>query len=517
MPIDSDTPDPLTAALQAMVSAGPLPMPDAPRNRKERRAAAKAKPAKGRGAGKAPSGGAQDLAAIANYRHSLALNPLQPDTHYNMGNALRRTARHADAALAYGEALRLRPGFADAHNNLGISLQELGRFAQAIAHFGKTLELQTGYPGAVANLASAHSNYGNELLGQQRPEEAAGHYGEALRLRPDFAEAHYNLGTARKSQGRAADAVAHFRQAIAIRPSYAHAHNNLGATLRVLGQLPEAIMEFRLAMQIEPGLHEPHINLGTALYLLGASGQQDAAIAAAREWAAQHPGNAIAQHTLAALAQDAGAAPARASDAYVETLFDDFAARFDATLSGIGYRGPALVDDLLERELPARGLDVLDAGCGTGLSGIPLRARARSLAGVDLSARMLAKAAERGIYDQLHRGELTAFLASRPAAFDLVVAADVLDYFGDLSSVMAAAAGALRPGGALAFTVEAPPGQPGQGWRLLPHGRYCHAATYVQEVVAQAGLSLAQLEPAVIRVETGRNVNGFTALARKPA
>ena len=75
--------------------------------------------------------------------------------------------------------------------------------------------------------------------------------------------------------------------------------------------------------------------------------------------------------------------------------------------------------------------------------GLALRARVDNLTGLDLAPAMIAKAQERGVYDALIVGDATALLASSPqAAFDLIVAADVLAYMGE---VFAHRSGQLRP------------------------------------------------------------------------
>ena len=97
--------------------------------------------------------------------------------------------------------------------------------------------------------------------------------------------------------------------------------------------------------------------------------------------------------------------PPRASDAFIETTFDSFAASFDSKLARLSYRAPALVAEMLKRSgiAPTKSLDVLDAGCGTGLCGALIAPYARRLIGVDLSGRMLAQARQRNVYDELLR------------------------------------------------------------------------------------------------------------------
>ena len=124
----------------------------------------------------------------------------------------------------------------------------------------------------------------------------------------------------------------------------------------------------------------------------------------------------------------------------------------------------------------SRSLDVLDAGCGTGLCGPLVAPYARRLVGVDLSEAMLARARARNVYDELVKRELTAYLRDSPGSFDVIVSADTLVYFGPLEEVAAAAANALRPGGVLVFTVEELSGAASDaGYSLSPNGRYRHS------------------------------------------
>ena len=102
--------------------------------------------------------------------------------------------------------------------------------------------------------------------------------------------------------------------------------------------------------------------------------------------------------------------------AYVRTLFDQYAPRFDAALTeGLGYRGPAVLRDAIAAACTAarRPLQfdaALDLGCGTGLAGAALRPLVERLTGVDLSERMVALAREKKLYDRLETGDLVQFL-----------------------------------------------------------------------------------------------------------
>jgi len=212
------------------------------------------------------------------------------------------------------------------------------------------------------------------------------------------------------------------------------------------------------------------------------------------------------------------AAPERASDNFVRDTFDSFAGSFDRVLDQLGYRAPALIGEYLDREVPATdvALVIADAGCGTGLCAEFLRRRATRLVGVDLSAGMLARAHARKAYDELIESELASWLAGRANEFDLIVSADTLCYFGALEQALAGAAGALRPGGRIVFTVERAADDV-TNYRLDPTGRYSHAENYVRQALAAAGLDSIAIEHVVLRKERGKEVQGLLASARRPS
>src|SRR5262249_3522889 len=112
--------------------------------------------------------------------------------------------------------------------------------------------------------------------------------------------------------------------------------------------------------------------------------------------------------------------------------------------------------------------------------------------------------------------ELTDFLSRSPEAWDLVISADTLTYFGDLSTVVAAAAGALRPGGRFVFTVEmADPESAPQGFRIHSHGRYSNTAEHVRRAIEAAGLKAGPMREVFLRMEGRERVMGWLATGRE--
>ena len=156
--------------------------------------------------------------------------------------------------------------------------------------------------------------------------------------------------------------------------------------------------------------------------------------------------------------------------------------------------------------------EALDLGCGTGLMGQQLGGLAATIDGVDLSAAMIERARATGVYRELHVGPLAAALAASLAGrYDLVTAADVLVYVGDLAPVFAAVWRVLRPGGWFAFTLQASAVEP---FVLGPDLRFAHGRRYVeaQAVACFAGCSVTQ---ASVRTENGRDLPNWIGIAQR--
>jgi tetratricopeptide (TPR) repeat protein len=226
--------------------------------------------------------------AVAEFREALRLRPEAVVVASNLGKALNDLGRHAEAEAELREALRRRPDYVQARVNRGIALQELGRPAEAMAEFRGALRLRPDDP-------VAHHGLGLVLHRLGKPAAAVAEYREALRLRPDDPVAHSNLGGALRDLGKPAEAIAEVKQAIRLRPNFAEAPNNLGHVLRGLGKPAEAIVELRKALRLRPNYPGAHLTLGIALEDLGRLAE---AVAEYREAARQRPDYPEAHYNL---------------------------------------------------------------------------------------------------------------------------------------------------------------------------------------------------------------------------
>ncbi len=361
------------------------------------------------------------------------------------------------------------------------------------------------------NDAEAHTSLGSVLRRLGRLDEAVTAYRRAIELEPDRAGAHNELGTVRMELGWLDGAVAAYRRVVRLEPEFAEAHNNLGRALQELGRFDEAVAAHRRAIALKPGLADAHKNLGVAGRKLGWT---DDAVAAYRSAVELEPDNPSFRFMLDAVT---GGRPERAPEAYVSSLFDFYACRFDRHLvEALDYRGPQLLRDAVERRLGDSRVSwiVLDIGCGTGLCGPLFRRLARRLVGVDLSPRMIDKARERGVYDELHVAEITEYLARSESSVDLIVAADVLVYIGDLRPVLTNAHRALKANGLLAFFVEH---ADGDDFALASSGRFVHGRDYVAREAASAGFAIESVAKEIFRKEKDGPIVGDVYLMRRGA
>jgi predicted TPR repeat methyltransferase len=434
-----------------------------------------------------------------------ATRELSLDEAVALANLLQRNERLDEADALYRAVLEKAPQHVDALHFAGVLAHRLGRHDDAVALIEQSLAL-------ASDRADCYNNLGIVLQSTGRLDAAISAYRRAIALDPRHANAHSNLGVLLRASGRPLDAEASYRTAIELDAGHADAYTNLGILLNGLKRTDEAVACFCKAITLRPRHPDARRLLALAHCTLG---EVNAAVAIFDEWLAEEPDNPVALHMRAACT--GSDVPPRASNGFVERTFDGFAASFESKLQKLSYRAPALVAATVRDAglQPEAGLDVLDAGCGTGLCGPLMAPYAARLVGVDLSGGMLAHAREKGVYHALVQAELSGFLRDNVEAFDLIVSADTLVYFGALDEVFGRAAAALRPNGLLGCTLERLGiGGDATDHRLEMHGRYSHAESYVERVLAGAGLR-AEIAHAELRLEAGTPVAGLVIRARK--
>src|SRR5262245_52421896 len=392
---------------------------------------------------------------------------------------LQKNEQFAEAQEVSRRVLENAPEHPRALHYAGLLAHQQGRNGEALALIERSLAF-------VPDQADWHSNLGIVLQSDGKLERAVEAYQRAIAIDPRHANAHSNLGVLLRATGQPVEAEAAYRTAIRLNPEHIDAYTNLGILLNGLKRTEEAAACYCKVITLRPKHREARKLLALAHCTLGEIGK---AANILEEWLEEEPENPIARHMLAACTgRDV---PDRASNGFIEATFDSFASSFESKLERLSYRAPALVAAMLADSgaEPSHRLDVLDAGCGTGLCGPMVAPFARRLIGVDLSEGMLTHAKEKNVYHALKKAELTEYLRDQREAFDLIVSADTLVYFGDLTGVISALAAALRPNGLAVFTLEeAVKDCAVVDYRLELHGRYSHAQAYIKRLLTLLGL-----------------------------
>lgn len=270
------------------------------------------------------------------------------------------------------------------------------------------------------------------------------------------------------------------------------------------GDLVAARDLFEQVIEIVPHWPPAHYALGKACLAQDDAGAARTALEQVRRLDPQDRlGAGLLLATLAGTAT-----PEAMPDSFVAALFDEYAPRFDAHLTGaLAYRAPAVLADLLLRHEAPPVREVFDLGCGTGLMAraVPALAKAR-WHGVDLSGGMVQEAEKSGLYTSLERAELLAWLTARADdSADLVIAADVFCYVPELAPVFTQAARVLRPGGRLAFSIQT---HEGEGAVIGADARVHHAPALIRALAATSGFEVREEAAISTRQDRGQAVPG---------
>lgn len=468
--------------------------------------------------------------ALEHYLHASRKAPKDAETWHMLSVLHGMSGNVSEAEVCCRKTISLQPNTASAYNNLGTILKNKGRLDEAAASYRKSLAL-------APNNAAAANNLGTLLRETGNREGALDHYDTAIRLKPDYADAYSNRGAVLQDMGRISEALQSYQRAVQLQPNNAACLFNFGCGLREAGRMEESARVFQLSLQIDPhnakawdglchsllelrrfdearasglraidldpDLADAYLHTGAAFQALQ---QTDKAIEMYRRSLEIDPHNATAGYFLAIMG--VSEAPDKSPTDYVTKLFDGYAETFeDSLVNKLQYRTPALLHQLAAVHINAdERADIIDLGCGTGLCGPLFRPLARRLVGVDLSAKMVAKAQERQLYDQLLVDDLIQPLQAAPDSFDLALAADVFVYIGNLGPVFAATRTALRRHGLFLFSTERD--DTASGFVLRDSGRYAHSKDYVADVAATYGFAVVNVEDVMLRKDDGKDIHG---------
>ncbi len=416
--------------------------------------------------------------------------------------------RNELALQEISRAIELHPGHAGLHKCRADVRMLMNDCEGAARDAAEAVILDSGDPAAKALL-------GLLMLELKRPADAIACLNEAVFTDPCNAVYRQGLAAAQEASGDTDAALATLDAAIAAAPACVELRN---AAILLLVRRRDFTAAYRLgeASRVAGVADACSFGLmGHALSSLGRHAEAEDAYADALKLG---PNDPYVRHLVASSGIVSGAA--RAPIEYLQVVFDGYADRFESHIISLGYRIPGLVRaTLMQHPKIVAGQrlgPVLDLGCGTGLLAVVLSDMAVGpLVGVDVSTGMLAQAAAKHLYSELHEADLMRLLADDPTRWQLVLAADVFIYFGALPEMLAAVHARLEPGGWFIFSLEELlPDHDGivhgnGDWALQRMGRYAHSMSYVSRAARDAGFAVRTLERQTVRHEADAEVAGI--------
>jgi len=457
--------------------------------------------------------------ACFHYHEAIRLDEHYPHAHHNLANLYSMQGNTNEALLHYQLALKAAPDFALAHYHFGLfHLKHMNTQAAKI-HFERTAELEPAH-------LNAHFYLGILALENAHHDEAETRFIRVLQDNPEHVDALINLGVVALKRHRGQIAIDYFTRALALDDNNADALNNLAATFMHHDRFENALTHYAVLLKQSPENTEYHYNSGVAEMSLGqlhkasehfnAILKQDprhfnaltnlAAIATRLKQRTQaiyllsrahdiKPNDASCAFMLHALKNE----PCDTCPDYAKNLFDNYAIHYEKHLQEtLNYTLPQHISRLIYQDIQPETLieHTLDLGCGTGLTGKVLREFTTHLTGVDISAKMLRLAEEKHEYDRLIEQEIVAFLMQDETKYDLIVAADVLPYFGSLDNLFKAVRARIKPQAYWILSAEI---SPNPDWQLQETSRFCHHPSYIHALAHKNQFNVLQQQQHIAR------------------
>lgn len=424
--------------------------------------------------------------ALRHYTKAVHAEPDFSAAHFNLGLLLLQNNQLAAAKTQFNNVISLSPYHTEAHFYLGILHLESNALTDAERAFQKVLEQDSEQIQALTNL-------GVIALKREHNQLAVDYFSKALALDNENIDARNNLAATFMHHDRFENALMHYDVLLKKEPDNIEYLYNSGVAQMALGHLNEAIIFFDSILNLQ-AKHTASLNNLAAIYLK--MEQRETSREYLRQALAINPKDKISAHMLHALDGDAYA---ETSPEYAQNLFNNYALYYDQHMQGaLQYTIPQhIAREIHQLKLP-KNTQTLDLGCGTGLTGVVLREISKHLIGVDIAAKMLAQAKEKGIYDELVEAEINEFFHKNKKHYDLIVAADVLPYFGELDALFQTLKQHLKPQGYFIFTTEISPKNP---WFLQTTARFSHNPEYIKKLAEQNQLQLIKQEKIPARIQ----------------
>lgn len=407
--------------------------------------------------------------AITTFTSALNINNKDFQTLSNMASSLKEINNLDDAEKYYKRSLAIQPNQPDTLTNYGLLLQNNAQLSKAIEHHNKSLQLSPNNPHALYNLAHVLSETGDK-------PSALSVYNKVINLIPNHVRALCDAAHLHLLNKNYDDAISCLERAIAAAPDDEDTHIAFANLHRIMKNFDLAKASFDEVFRINPN-HE------------------------------------IAKYYLATFNNDSDVTSS--PEEYVKELFDTYAETFDDQLIGkLKYKTPVLIGEMVHKHLDTdKKHNILDLGCGTGLAGVYLKDISENMVGVDLSPKMLKKAKERNLYNELVASGIEQYYETHDFKPSIVVSADVFVYIGDISAIFTHTSNAMQKDGLFVFSTEDT--DTTNEFLLRDSGRFAHNEKYIQSLANANQFTLIDKEKTILRYDNDEPIYGQVYLLKK--
>ena len=449
-------------------------------------------------------------AIIGELDDALALaNPLvkaKPNNteYFKLLGSINHGLKNYDKAISFFErALTIKPNDFQTLSNIASSLIEINEHVKAESYFKKSLAIQENQPDAL-------TNYGLLLQRNVEIDKAIDMHNKALLFMPEHNLALYNLAYALNEKGEYQASLNIYQKLIEISPNHSRALCDIAYVYGKLNKHEISLSFLERAKLITPNDTNVHLKLGLTHKL---SNNLKDAEASFKEAIRLDPDNQTAKYHLASINGDSSMTSS--PDKYVKDLFDGYAETFDSQLIGqLKYKTPELIGDMVKKHInDTQKYKTLDLGCGTGLAGIYLKNISDYMVGIDLSSKMLKKAEQRNIYNELIVSGIEQYFETHDFQPNIVVSADVFVYIGDISKIFKDVSKSLQDDGLFVFSTEDT--QDSNLFILKESGRFAHNENYIHSLADTYDLKLIDSQKTIIRYDAGKPIHGQIYLLKK--
>lgn len=445
----------------------------------------------------------QFSAAINAYRQLLTKYPNHLASRYNLACLLAEQQQWSEAITEFEQVLLLESTCIPACYNVSICWQAQGDDNKAIEYLEKTLALEPNH--LLANQA-----LGTIFLKQEGYAEAKKYLTNALPLSPTDADILFNLALAFLGDGDKIGALYYFNELQKFHPEHQDAYYNCGVIYQQDGNYPAALRAYQRVLSLNPN---HYASLYNSALIFQASEEYEQALTYYQRAYQLEPQHKSLPFLIHALQQQN---PSETPTEYIETLFDSYADHYDKHMcQQLHYSVPQQLFELFASAIPSneKAYTLIDLGCGTGLVGKYFQALCHTMVGIDLSTHMLRQASLKQYYTTLSQQDNVHFLQKLHGDVDIIVAADVLGYSGDLDALFLAAHLALRPPGWFLFSIEHYSGN--EDYHLQRNARFAHNLTYIETLAAKYEFKILKQKATILRYQHEQPVSGYLYLLQR--